>query len=115
MSDLNSQKCVPCQIGASKLNETEIGEMLGKINSDWKVITDEGVQKIARKFEFPNFARAKVFVDRVSELAEEEGHHPMIAFTWGWVKIMWWTHKIGGLHKNDFVMAAKVDELDLGS
>jgi 4a-hydroxytetrahydrobiopterin dehydratase len=71
----------------------------------------EGIPRLERVFRFGNFAEALRFSNRVGDLAEEEGHHPAILTEWGRVTVTLWTHKIRGLHRNDFVMAAKVDEL----
>ena len=71
----------------------------------------EGIERLERVFEFPDFAQAIAFTNRVGEIAEAEGHHPAILTEWGSVTVTWWTHKIRGLHKNDLVMAARTDEL----
>jgi len=80
----------------------------------WKVVEREGIKRLERVFGFRNFAEALAFTDRVGEQAEEEGHHPALLTEWGRVTVTWWTHKIGGLHRNDFIMAAKTDELSGG-
>ena len=77
----------------------------------WAVVEREGVPRLERTFSFRNFAEALRFTNRVGELAEEEGHHPALLTEWGKVTVGWWTHKIRGLHRNDFVMAAKTDRL----
>jgi len=77
----------------------------------WAVVEREGVPRLERTFSFRNFAEALRFTNRVGELAEEEGHHPALLTEWGKVTVAWWTHKIRGLHRNDFVMAAKTDRL----
>ncbi len=77
----------------------------------WAVVEREGVPRLERTFSFRNFADALRFTNRVGELAEEEGHHPALLTEWGKVTVVWWTHKIRGLHRNDFVMAAKTDRL----
>jgi 4a-hydroxytetrahydrobiopterin dehydratase len=71
----------------------------------------DGVKRLERTFGFRNFAEALAFTDKVGERAEVEGHHPALLTEWGRVTVTWWTHKIGGLHQNDFIMAAKTDEL----
>jgi 4a-hydroxytetrahydrobiopterin dehydratase len=75
------------------------------------VIEVEGMQRLERTFKFKNFAQALEFTNKVGAIAEEEDHHPRIVTEWGKVTLQWWTHVIGGLHKNDFIMAAKSDEL----
>ena len=107
---LTEIKCVPCQGGEPPL----VGEELKEYESslpDWEVY--DNATKIKREFEFPNFRLAIEFVDRVASLAEEEGHHPNIyVYDFKKVRIELWTHKINGLHQNDFVMAAKINELN---
>jgi len=110
MTDLLSKQCVPCSIGAPTLNEEEINELLPSLKDGWSVLNNE---KIEKSYKFKNFKEALDFVNKVGELAEEEGHHPDIFLSWGKVIIQLWTHKIGGLHENDFILAAKIDELPL--
>jgi len=78
---------------------------------DWQIVEREGVQRLERVFKFKNFSQALAFTNRVGELAEAEGHHPALLTEWGKVTVTWWTHKIRGLHRNDFIMAAKTDKL----
>jgi 4a-hydroxytetrahydrobiopterin dehydratase len=78
---------------------------------DWQVVEREGIQRLERVFTFRNFAQALAFTNRVGELAEAEGHHPALLTEWGRVTVTWWTHKIHGLHRNDFIMAPKTDKL----
>jgi 4a-hydroxytetrahydrobiopterin dehydratase len=78
---------------------------------NWKVVERRDIKRLERVFRFANFAQALAFTDQVGELAEAEGHHPAILTEWGRVTVTWWTHKIKGLHQNDFVMAAKTDPL----
>ncbi|MBI5490096.1 MAG: 4a-hydroxytetrahydrobiopterin dehydratase [Deltaproteobacteria bacterium] len=104
---LSSKKCVPCTRGAPAMEREQAVKQLEEAPG-WELSADG--KKISRKFSFPDFARAMSFVGRVGELAEQEGHHPDIAFGWGYCTVTFWTHKIGGLHENDFIMAAKVGE-----
>jgi 4a-hydroxytetrahydrobiopterin dehydratase len=78
---------------------------------DWELIELEGIKRLRRVFSADDFARALEFTNAVGELAEAEGHHPALLTEWGSTTVMWWTHKIRGLHRNDFIMAAKTDEL----
>ena len=78
---------------------------------DWEVIQVEGVNQLRRQLRFRNFVPAQAFTNQVADLAEEEGHHPAILLEFGKVTVHWWTHKIHGLHRNDFIMAARTDEL----
>ncbi len=79
--------------------------------AQWQIVEHEGVKRLERSFKFKNFAEALAFTNQVGELAEAEEHHPAILTEWGRVRVTWWTHKIHGLHRNDFVMAAKTDKL----
>jgi 4a-hydroxytetrahydrobiopterin dehydratase len=110
MKSLAEMKCVPCQGGEPTLTEQEIAELKPKV-PEWQVVEQDGVKRLKRVFKFGDFAQALAFTNRVGEIAEEEGHHPVLVTTWGRVTVSWWTHKIGGLHQNDFVMAAKTDQL----
>ena len=78
---------------------------------DWELREEEGEKRLRRAFTFKDFAPALVFTNKVGALAEEEGHHPALLTEWGKVTVAWWTHKIGGLHRNDFIMAARTDAL----
>jgi 4a-hydroxytetrahydrobiopterin dehydratase len=78
---------------------------------DWQIVERESIHRLERIFKFKNFVQALAFTHRVGELAESEGHHPAILTEWGKVTVTWWTHKIRGLHRNDFIMAAKTDQL----
>jgi len=78
---------------------------------DWHVVERDGIKRLERVFRFSNFAEALAFTIRVGELAEAEGHHPALLTEWGRVTVTWWTHKIKGLHRNDFIVAAKTDRL----
>lgn len=77
---------------------------------EWDLIEEDGTEKLRRVFDFNNFVEALDFTNRVGQVAEKEGHHPIITLTWGRATVTWYTHKIKGLHKNDFIMAAKTDE-----
>ena len=78
---------------------------------EWRVKEENGEKRLERIFKFKNFAEAITFTDKVGAAAEEEDHHPLIVTEWGKVTVQWWTHKIRGLHQNDFIMAAKTDKL----
>ena len=110
MSELTHQKCVPCRAGAPRATEAEIAEFRQQV-PDWQIIARDAVPRLERLFPFNDFAHAMAFTIKVGELAEAEGHHPAILTEWGKVTVSWWTHKIGGLHRNDFIMAAKTDRL----
>ena len=78
---------------------------------EWQIIERDGVKQLERVFQFPDFVQALAFTNRVGAIAEAEGHHPALLTEWGKVTVTWWTHKIKGLHRNDFIMAAKTDEV----
>ena len=111
MSDLVKQKCEACRADAPRVTDDELPDLLKQI-PDWKPITNESVLKLNKVFNFENYAEAISFTNKIAELAEEEDHHPAILLEWGKVEVTWWTHKIGGLHKNDFIAAAKTDQLN---
>lgn len=108
MKDLTSKKCVPCSIGAIPLNANEIQDLLKSLDKNWDVVDDI---QIERTFKFKDFKEALEFTNKVGDLAEAEGHHPDICLSWGKVEITLWRHKIKGLHENDFILAAKIDNL----
>jgi 4a-hydroxytetrahydrobiopterin dehydratase len=105
---LAGRSCTPCRGGVPPLDAAE-AEQLRRQTPDW--VLRDGVQRIERTFKFKNFAKAFGFVARVAALAEDEGHHPDVAFGWGYVTISLQTKKIHGLHENDFIMAAKLDAI----
>lgn len=107
MSELSSKQCVPCRGGVPPLTAEEIQPLLAQLNG-WEVVSQHHLKK---NYTFSNFAEALKFVNRVGELAEEQGHHPDICFGWGKVEVTIWTHKIDGLTESDFILAAKIDEL----
>ena len=110
MTELSQQKCVACRGGDPALTETEIAELQPQI-PEWQVKEVDGIKRLEGVFKFKNFAQALEFTNKVGAIAEEEDHHPLIITEWGRVTLQWWTHIIKGLHKNDFIMAAKTDEI----
>ena len=110
MSELSEMNCTACRGGEPTLTEAEIGELRPQVPG-WQLVERGGIKRLERVFGFRDFAEALAFTNEVGEQAEEEGHHPALLTEWGRVTVTWWTHKIGGLHRNDFVMAAKTDEL----
>jgi 4a-hydroxytetrahydrobiopterin dehydratase len=110
MSELSEMRCTACRGGEPTLTEAEIGELRPGVPG-WELVERDGIKRLERVFEFRNFAEALAFTSGVGEQAEEEGHHPALLTEWGRVTVTWWTHKIGGLHRNDFIMAAKTDAL----
>ncbi len=110
MTELAAGKCVSCRAGEPTLTDGEIYVLLPQV-PEWQIREVDGMKRLERIFKFKNFAQALEFTNKVGEIAEQENHHPLIITEWGKVTIQWWTHKIGGLHKNDFVMAAKTDQI----
>jgi 4a-hydroxytetrahydrobiopterin dehydratase len=110
MSTLSAERCVACRRDSPRVTEAEIAELKPEI-SDWQLLERDGIARLERVFHFPSFADALAFTNRVGALAEEEGHHPALLPEWGRVTVTWWTHQIRGLHRNDFIMAAKTDAL----
>ncbi len=110
MSELHRQGCEPCRSGAPLASDAEIDQFLRQI-PDWAIHEIDGERRLTRSYKFKNFKQALAFSNRVGEIAEAEQHHPALLTEWGQVTVSWWTHKIGGLHRNDFVMAAKTDQL----
>ena len=110
MSPLSAERCVACRPDAPRLTDAEIAALRREV-PDWRVVERDGIPRLERAFEWPNFAEALAFTERVGALAEAEGHHPALLTEWGRVTVSWWTHAIRGLHRNDFVMAARTDGL----
>lgn len=110
MNTLAELQCAPCRGTEDKLTDVEIEEMLSE-TPEWKLIEVNDEKRIVRSFKFDDFRSALEFTDDIGEIAEENDHHPAILTEWGKVTVNWWTHKIGGLHRNDFIMAAKCDEV----
>ena len=106
--NLTTKTCVPCHGGIPPLTPDEAARYLGEAPG-WELL--EPATRIERRFGFGNFVETLAFVNKVGELAEAEGHHPDISFGWGYCTVVFYTHKIKGLHENDFIMAAKVNEL----
>ena len=105
---LKEKRCVPCQGGIDPMTRQEAESYLDQ-TPGW-TLTEDG-RKIWRRFKLGNFAEAMALAHRVGELAEEQDHHPDICFGWGYTEVTFYTHKIGGLHENDFIMAARINAL----
>ena len=110
MERLTEMKCVACRRDAPTVTDLEIAEFRPQV-PDWELVELDEIKRLRRVFSFDDFAQALAFTGKVGELAEEEGHHPALLTEWGRTTVTWWTHAIKGLHRNDFVMAAKTDEL----
>ena len=103
-------KCVACRRDAPTVTGEEITELRPQV-AEWELVEIDGIKRLRRVFSFDDFGQALDFTSRVGELAEAEGHHPALLTEWGQTTVSWWTHKIKGLHRNDFIMAAKTDQL----
>ena len=110
MTELTRSACVPCRGGVPALTRDEIAALLPQVPG-WRIAERDGVPSLVRELPFKNFRQALDFAVQVGELAEREQHHPDLHVAWGRVAVETWTHKIKGLHQNDFILAAKTDEL----
>lgn len=109
MSDLAKQKCDACSPGAPKATAAE-KQLLGPEIPDWDIVEIDGEEQLKRTFRLKNFVEAQAFTNKVGALAEAVDHHPVIILEYGKVTVHWWSHEIHGLHKNDFVLAARTDQ-----
>lgn len=110
MTNLAAGKCVACRGGEPALTNLEISELHPQV-VDWQIVERNGIPLLQRVFKLKNFAEAIAFTNKIGVIAEEEDHHPLIITEWGRVTVQWWTHVVKGLHKNDFIMAAKTDQI----
>lgn len=107
MAELASKTCVPCRGGVPPLAGNELENLVKEV-PQWRVVNGH---HITREFKFPDFKQALAFVNKVGNIAEEQGHHPDIFLTWGKAQVTTWTHKIDGLTESDFILAAKIDRI----
>ena len=110
MSRLSEQSCEACSVEAPKATQEQI-EALRRDIPDWQLIERDGIMQLERAFTFRNFKQALAFTNQVGDIAEEAGHHPALLTEWGKVTVTWWSHAIKSLHKNDFILAARTDEV----
>ncbi len=110
MNQLHKKTCEACRIGAPLATAAEITAYQLEI-PDWQQIEIDGIKRLSRCYEFDDFNEALSFTNKVGVIAEQQGHHPAILTEWGRVTVSWWSHKIKGLHLNDFIMAARTDSL----
>jgi 4a-hydroxytetrahydrobiopterin dehydratase len=110
MIQLKGAHCEACRADAPKVSDEELAELIRQI-PDWSPMVRENIMQLERVFQFDNFVEAMAFTNRVGDLAESENHHPALLTEWGRVTVTWWSHKIKGLHRNDFIMAAKTGEI----
>ncbi|MFN3712455.1 MAG: 4a-hydroxytetrahydrobiopterin dehydratase [Alcanivoracaceae bacterium] len=107
---LATEVCEACRSDAPRASDKQITVWRQEVPA-WKLVEEDGVVKLQRQFAFADFVSAMTFTSRVAELAESMGHHPSLMTEWGRVTVTWWSHKIGGLHRNDFISAARTDLL----
>ena len=113
MSELHNKNCIPCKGGISPFEISEIHKYVKKVDG-WEVKNKEGkVYFLEKNFSFKNFKESQKFINEVGDIAEKEGHHPDIVFGWGYAKIQIFTHKINGLVESDFILAAKIDKINI--
>jgi len=110
MNELAQLHCTPVSGDTLKLSEESIASFLSRLTG-WQVLLRSGDPRLEKTFRFKNFSQALDFTNRVAQAAEDEDHHPAILTEWGMVTVTWWTHRIRGLHQNDFIMAAKTEKL----
>ena len=110
MPSLTQQTCEACNKNAHRLTVEEIAALKPEI-PQWDLIEVEGESRLERIYSFPDFKTALEFTNQVGEIADIQGHHPALLTEYGKVTVTWWTHAISGLHKNDFIMAAKTDDI----
>jgi len=110
MNELASMHCSAVTAATLRLDDDEIGQYQAKL-PDWEIYQKDGELRLEKVFQFKDFNQAIEFTNRIANIANQEDHHPSILTEWGKVTVTWWTHKIKGLHLNDFIMAAKTDGL----
>ena len=108
---LSQHHCEACRADAPKVSDAELKQLITKI-PDWNIEVRNNIMQLEKIFTFDNFVQALDFTNKVGEIAETEGHHPSLLTEWGKVTVTWWSHKIKGLHRNDFIMAAKTDQIN---
>jgi 4a-hydroxytetrahydrobiopterin dehydratase len=107
---LSDEVCDACRPDALKATEAEIAAMLPEI-PEWTLITEDGQQRLNRVFATKNFVLAQALANAIADYAEQVGHHPRLTIEWGCLDVTWWSHKIDGVHRNDFICAARCDDL----
>jgi len=110
MTNLILQRCQACSADAPRVSDKQFAELITQL-PDWSVIVRDNIRQLERQFKFKNFKIAMEFSNKVAAVAEQEGHHPALLTEWGKVTVTWWSHSVKGLHQNDFICAAKTDQL----
>ena len=109
-TELADRQCEACRPGSPQVTDAERAELMAAL-SGWTVDRVDGMDQLAAEYRFADFAAALDFVGKIGDLAEAENHHPKLVLEWGRAEVHWWTHSIGGLHLNDFIMAARSDRV----
>ena len=110
MDDLLKKKCLPCEGGALPFDISQIHKYQKKVDG-WEILEEKKIFLLHKQFNFKNFKESQRFINKVGEISESEGHHPDISFGWGYANIKITTHAIEGLSENDFILAAKIDQI----
>ncbi|MCK4912279.1 MAG: 4a-hydroxytetrahydrobiopterin dehydratase [Candidatus Omnitrophica bacterium] len=110
MEQLKNLKCEVCKAGAPVVTKEKVNALKLSI-PEWEIIEEDNINKLTRRFKFKDFKEALTFVNDIGNIAEKEGHHPVMVVEYNHVIVSWWSHKIKGLHRNDFIMAAKTDSI----
>lgn len=109
MTRLSRQPCEACRRGSPTVTQAEIQLFKPEV-PEWQIVERDGIMQLERVYDFADFKQALAFTNRVGAVAEAAGHHPALLTEWGKVTVRWWTHKIQGLHRNDFILAARTDD-----
>jgi 4a-hydroxytetrahydrobiopterin dehydratase len=110
MLNLATAQCAPCRKDEPHLTKSEVADFMFHVPK-WKLVAQDDILRLRRRFEFKNFAEAMEFANKLAVSADEQDHHPLLIIEWGSVTMQWWTHTVKGLCRNDFIMAAKTDEI----
>ena len=108
--DLAHEQCESCHAGAPRVPDDELTTLLDEV-PEWDLVTIRDIPRLKRVFRVEGWEPAVALANKIAEIAHQQDHHPSILIEWGKVTVQWWTHSIGGLHRNDFVMAAKVNDI----
>jgi len=110
MLNYENKVCTACRVDAPKASQLQINAFFEEYK-EWELIIIQEIPRLVRIYPFKKYIQALNFTNKIADLAEQEGHHPAILLEWGKVQVSWWTHKIKGLHENDFIMSAKTDKI----
>ena len=110
MDELAQQHCIPIGANTQRLNDHDVSQLKAKLPG-WQTYEKGAELRLEKAYEFEDFRKAVAFTNQVAQVANEEDHHPALLTEWGKVTVTWWTHKIKGLHQNDFIMAAKTEQI----